>query len=80
MIIFDDISDEPVTKEQMAQLKVMLDKHPCKASVFQGPRHKGDIFEALREIGNTEVFLALSQPRGGTDDKPGVPRHGGNDG
>ena len=32
----------------------------------------------IEQLGYTAAFLALSQPRHGTNDKPGVPRHGGN--
>ena len=62
MIIYDDISDGPTTLE-MAKLKAILDRHPCKASMFQGPCHKGDIFAALRDC---TPHQAPSQPRGGT--------------
>ena len=73
MIIYDDISDKPTTLE-MAKLKAIIDKHSCKASVFQGPRHKGDIFAALRD---SNPHQAPSQPRDGTSRQSGIAGEGG---
>ena len=70
----DEVSAWPETKERMAKLKALLDKHPSKASVYQGPRHKGDLYAALREF---NPHSAPSQPRHGTSSPSGIVGHGG---